>query len=88
MFDPEKILHKINSRENQSAYTDIPIFSLEDSPSSSQLAQVQGPDTTARILEYSPDNLYLENKKFKDEAESIDTSSSFMHPTPEAEEVK
>ena len=59
--DPEKILHKRNWREKQTAHTDIPIFSLEYSPSSSQLAQVQGPKITARILEYSLGHPSIEN---------------------------
>ena len=61
---------------------------MEESPSSSQLAQVQGPETTARILEYSPGHPSIVNIEVKDEVESVDTSSFFLHPTPEAEEVK
>ena len=88
MSDPENILHKINWRERQSAYIDIPRFSLEDSPSSSQLAQDQGPDSIARTLDHTSSSSSLENFEVKDEAESVDTTRFFLHPTLEAEEVK
>ena len=88
MFDPEKILHKRSWKEIQLAYTDIPRFSLEDSPSSSQLAQDQGLDSAARTLDYTSSSSSLENIELKDEAESVDTTRFFLHPTPKAEEVK
>lgn len=88
MSDPENILHKRSWRERQSAYTYIPRFSLEDSPSSSQLAQDQGPDSTARTLDYTSSSSSLENIELKDEAKSVDTTNFFVHPTPEAAEVK
>ena len=75
--NPEKILHRRNWREKQIVHTDIRRFSLEESPSSTELDEVQGPETTARVLEYSSDNPFLDNVEVKDEAKSVDTSSFF-----------
>ena len=86
--DPEKILHKRNWKENQTPHTEIPRFSLEDSPSSSQLAEVPGPETTSRAFEYSPSYSSFEGIEVKDEAKSKDISRFFIHLTPEVEEIK
>ena len=77
--DPEKIIHRRNWRERKSFHSEIPEFSIEKfSSSSSQVAQVLGPDSTVGDTDYYSDSPPRGGVIIKDN----------FHPTPEVEEVK
>ena len=79
MSDPEKILHRRSWREIPSAHTEIHEFSLEEfSSSSSQVSQVQGPDSTMGDTDYYSDSPPRGGVRIKND----------FQPTPEVEEVK
>ena len=89
MSDPEKILHRRSWRERKSVHIEIPEFSLEYFPSSSsQVSQVNGPDSTVGDTDYYSDSPPRGGVRIKDEAESRDTTYYTFHPTPKVEEVK
>ena len=79
MSDPEKIIHRRNWRERKSVHSEIPELSVEKFPSSSsQVAQVLGPDSTMGDTDYYSDSPPRGGVRVKDD----------FHPTPEVEEVK
>ena len=88
MFDLEKIIFRIIWKKKQPSYADLPSFTLEASPSSSQKDDIYGPGTIARVPEYSLETFALASSIIKNKAESADSYFPSLHPTPEVEEVK